>query len=52
MFAMLRIPVTTASRNYEAVIEHGLLSHTGEILRNLLSTASPALGQGVAEVSC
>ena len=25
MFAMLRIPVTTASRSYEAVIEHGLL---------------------------
>ena len=33
MFAMLRIPVTTASRNYEAVIEHGLLSRAGEILR-------------------
>jgi 3-dehydroquinate synthase len=41
MFAMLRIPVTTASRNYEAVIEHGLLSRAGEILRNLLSATSP-----------
>jgi 3-dehydroquinate synthase len=33
MFAMLRIPITTASRNYEAVIEHGLLSRAGEMLR-------------------
>jgi 3-dehydroquinate synthase len=33
MFAMLRIPITTASRNYEAVIEHGLLSRAGELLR-------------------
>ena len=41
MFAMLRIPITTASRNYEAVIEHGLLSGAGEILRNLLSATSP-----------
>jgi 3-dehydroquinate synthase len=41
MFAMLRIPVTTASRNYEAVIEHGLLCRAGEILRSLLSATSP-----------
>lgn len=41
MFAMLRIPVTTASRNYEAVIEHGLLSRSGEILRDLLSATPP-----------
>lgn len=33
MFAMLRIPVTTASRNYEAVIDHGLLPRAGEIVR-------------------
>ena len=33
MFAMLRIPVTTASRRYEAVIEHGLLSRAGEIVQ-------------------
>jgi 3-dehydroquinate synthase len=41
MFAMLRIPVTTASRNYEAVIEYGLLSRTGEILRELLGGIQP-----------
>jgi 3-dehydroquinate synthase len=39
---MLRIPVTTASRNYEAVIEHGLLSRSGEILSDLLSATPPA----------
>jgi 3-dehydroquinate synthase len=33
MFAMLRIPVSTASRNYEAVIEPGLLSRAGEIVQ-------------------
>lgn len=33
---MVRIPVKTASASYEAVIEHGLLSRTGEILRELL----------------
>ena len=33
MFAMLRVPVITSSRNYEAVIEHGLLSRAGELLR-------------------
>ena len=37
MFAMVRIPVTTASRNYEAVIEHGLLSRTGQMLHELFS---------------
>src|SRR5437879_12971193 len=42
MFAMLRIPVTTTSRNYEAVIEHGLLSRAGEILRELLGGTQPA----------
>jgi 3-dehydroquinate synthase len=41
MFAMLRIPVTTASRNYEAVIEHGLLSRTGQILHDLFSGTPP-----------
>ena len=41
MFAMLRIPVTTPSRNYEVVIEHELLSRAGEILHNLLSATSP-----------
>jgi len=41
MFAMVRIPVKTASRNYEAVIEHGLLSRAGEILRELLGGIQP-----------
>jgi 3-dehydroquinate synthase len=38
---MVRIPVTTASASYEAVIEHGLLSRTGEILRELLRGTPP-----------
>src|ERR1043166_3639662 len=33
---MLRIPVQTASRNYEVVIELGVLARTGEILRTVL----------------
>ncbi len=41
MFPMLRIPVTTASRNYEAVIEPGLLSRAGEILRDLFRGTPP-----------
>src|ERR1700692_2910176 len=41
MFAMLRIPVTTASRNYEAVIEYGLFSRSGEILHELLGGIQP-----------
>ena len=42
MFAMLRIPVKTASRNYEAVIEHGLLLRAGEILLDVLGGTQPA----------
>jgi 3-dehydroquinate synthase len=38
---MVRIPVTTASASYEGVIEHGLLSRTGVILRELLGGTSP-----------
>jgi 3-dehydroquinate synthase len=41
MFAMLRISVKTVSRNYEAMIEHGLLSRAGEILRELLGGIQP-----------
>lgn len=33
---MVRIPIQTASVGYEAVIEHGVLSRTGEILKQLL----------------
>lgn len=42
MVGMLRIPITTASRKYDAVIAHGLLSCTGQILRDLFG-GSPAL---------
>jgi 3-dehydroquinate synthase len=50
MFAMVRIPVTTASRNYEAVIEHGLLSHAGQILHDLFSGTPPAFVVTVSPV--
>jgi 3-dehydroquinate synthase len=42
MFAMLRIPVSTASRNYEAVIEPGLLSRAGEIVQEAVVGKPPA----------
>ena len=38
---MVRIPVATATLGYEAVIEHGLLSRAGEILKQLLGGAPP-----------
>lgn len=41
MFPMVRIPVKTASCSYEAVIEHGLLSYTGHILRDLFGGTPP-----------
>ncbi|OLE14365.1 MAG: hypothetical protein AUG89_02210 [Acidobacteria bacterium 13_1_20CM_4_56_7] len=41
MFPVLRIPITTASRNYEAVIEHGLLARAGGILREVFSGTPP-----------
>lgn len=37
---MLRIPVRTSSHSYEAVIEHGVLAQTGEILGTLLRERS------------
>ena len=42
MFAMLRIPVTTASRNYDALIEQGLLSRAGEIVREAVGSTQRA----------
>ena len=42
MFAMLRIPVSTASRNYEAVIEPGLLLRAGEIVQEAVVGKPPA----------
>ncbi len=50
MFAMLRIPIATASHNYEAVIEHGLLTHAGEILRELFESQRPIFIVTVAAV--
>jgi 3-dehydroquinate synthase len=50
MFAMLRIPITTASRSYEAVIEPNLLSRAGEILRQAVGCNSPAFVITVAPV--
>ena len=38
---MLRIPIATASHNYEAVIEHGLLTRAGGILRELFEAKRP-----------
>ena len=38
---MIRIPVKTASRSYEAVIEHGVLASAGDILAKLLGKACP-----------
>src|SRR5262249_22499814 len=39
---MVRIQVNTASHTYEAVIEYGLLSRAGTVLKELL-TATPRL---------
>lgn len=36
---MMRIPIATASANYEAVIEPGALTRTGEVLRGFLDAA-------------
>lgn len=41
MFAMVRIPIKTSSRSYEAVIEHGVLARAGAILRELLGEVRP-----------
>jgi 3-dehydroquinate synthase len=38
---MVRISIKTPSAGYEAVIEHGLLARTGEILRELLGGTPP-----------
>jgi 3-dehydroquinate synthase len=50
MFAMLRIPIKTASRTYEAVISHGLLARAGELLRETLGGVHPAFVVTVAPV--
>jgi len=42
MFAMLRISISTASRNYEAVIEPGLLFRAGEIVQEAVGGNPPA----------
>jgi 3-dehydroquinate synthase len=38
---MVRIPVNTASHNYEAIIEHGILSRVGGILKELFTETPP-----------
>ena len=47
---MQRIPVKTASRLYEAVIERGAISRVGAILRELLGEARPLFVVSVAAV--
>src|SRR5438477_2638529 len=38
---MVRIPVNTPSHSYEAIIEHGILSRAGSILKELLTGTPP-----------
>src|SRR6266542_2673479 len=38
---MVRIPLTTPSHSYEALIEHGVLSRSGPILKELLGGLQP-----------
>ena len=47
---MIRIPVKTASHSYDAVIEQGLLAHSGEILREVLGGARTLFVVTVAPV--
>ena len=47
---MIRIPVQIASRNYEAVIEPGLLARAGSMLKNLLAGTPPLFVVTVAPV--
>jgi 3-dehydroquinate synthase len=47
---MLRIPVKTASHAYDAVIEHGLLSRSGELLHGMLGGTPPLFVVTVAPV--
>lgn len=50
MFAMVRIPVRTTSRSYEAIIAHGVISRTGEVLREVLGGTPPIFIVTVAAV--
>jgi len=47
---MVRIPVTTPSHRYEALIEDGVLARTGVILRELLRGTSPLFILTVAPI--
>src|SRR5262245_20800106 len=38
---MVSIPVNTASQSYEALIEHGILSRSGNILKEILNGTHP-----------
>jgi len=39
---VLRIPIKTESRNYEAIIEHGVLARSGQLLAKTLNGLPPA----------
>jgi 3-dehydroquinate synthase len=41
MVAMVRIPVSTRSRSYHAMIEQGLLARAGEVLHEVLGRVQP-----------
>jgi 3-dehydroquinate synthase len=47
---MIRIPISTTAARYEAVIEHGLLSHAGPILKKILGRRVPLFVVSVAPV--
>ena len=47
---MIRIPITTASVSYEAVIEHGLLARAGVILKEVLGRGASLFVVTVAPV--
>jgi 3-dehydroquinate synthase len=48
---MVRIPVNTASHTYEAIIEHGILSRAGKVLKELLAATAPLFVVTVSPVS-
>src|SRR5947207_7051951 len=47
---MVRIPINTPSHSYEAIIEHGILSRAGSILKELLTGTPPLFIVTVAPV--
>ena len=47
---MIRIPISAESAKYDAVIDHGALAHSGDLLRGLVGTADPVFIVTVAPV--